>query len=165
MRLADERQQMVLAHRIELDVFYENDLARAGLEDRVVDQLVEALPITLGKEFEGAGRARGSFQEPIPRRILADDQLGECDLTLRELTQIREAMIKSLVAIYHSRVDYPGYVPPTSGQFRFTGEVAEENGRTTRYADPADIPISKGGEIEDEAVDREPEPADLKTIQ
>src|SRR4029078_13227657 len=45
--------------------------------------------------------------------IVADDQLDECDLTLRELTQIRESMIKSLVAIYHSRVDYPGYVPPT----------------------------------------------------
>ncbi|MCA1589644.1 MAG: HDIG domain-containing protein [Acidobacteria bacterium] len=31
--------------------------------------------------------------------IVADDQLNECDLTLRELTQIRESMIRSLVAI------------------------------------------------------------------
>src|SRR5204863_91689 len=75
--------------------------------------------------------AARSLAEPTPENvrfivikiidaILADDQLGECDLTLRELTQIREAMIRSLVAIYHSRVDYPGYVPPTSGQFKLS---------------------------------------------
>lgn len=88
--------------------------------------------------------------------ILADDQLGECDLTLRELTQIRESMIKSLVAIYHSRVDYPGYVPPTSGEFKLA-EMGEEE-RGFKYANPADIPVSPGGEIEDEAIDRTNEP-------
>ena len=73
--------------------------------------------------------AARSLAEPNPENIrfivtkiidaiLQDDQLDECDLTLRELTQIRESMIKSLVAIYHSRVDYPGYVPPTSGPFK-----------------------------------------------
>lgn len=100
--------------------------------------------------------------------ILADDQLGECDLTLRELTQIRESMIKSLVAIYHSRVDYPGYVPPNSGQFKFASEspTTEELAADEKfkYKNPADIPISKGGEIEDEAIDRtqEPEKAEAK---
>ena len=82
--------------------------------------------------------------------IIADDQLDECDLTLRELTQIRESMIRSLVAIYHSRIDYPGYVPPKTGEFRITPET-EEQERGRKYADPKDIPVSKGGEIEDEA--------------
>lgn len=90
--------------------------------------------------------------------IVADDQLDECDLTLRELTKIRESMIKSLVAIYHSRVDYPGYVPPNSGQFKFPSAIIDSEERGLKFADPADIPVSPGGEIEDEAIDRTSEP-------
>lgn len=125
--------------------------------------------------------AARSLAEPTPENIrfivtkiidaiLADDQLGECDLTLRELTQIRESMIKSLVAIYHSRVDYPGYVPPTSGQFRISDPQisvtpSDMDQRGIKYVNPADIPVSLGGEIEDEAIDRSHEPsrADAKT--
>ena len=123
--------------------------------------------------------AARSLAEPSPENIrfivtkiidaiLQDDQLDECDLTLRELTQIRESMIKSLVAIYHSRVDYPGYVPPNSGQFKFVSSEndSEERG-LMKYSNPADIPISPGGEIEDEAIDRSNEPrrADAKTAK
>ena len=66
-------------------------------------------------------------------------------------------MIKSLVAIYHSRVDYPGYVPPTSGQFKFS-DSGEQPITGAKYSDPSEIPISKGGEVEDEALDRTDEP-------
>ena len=116
--------------------------------------------------------AARSLAEPTPENIrfiitkivdaiLADHQLGECDLTLRELTQIRESMIRSLVAIYHSRVDYPGYVPPSSGQFRLVGsEATSMDDRRHKYVNPVDIPVSPGGEIEDEAVDRSHEPGD-----
>ena len=144
-------------------------------------QFKEAAIMMIADSCEAAAR---SLAEPTPENIrfivtkiidaiLVDDQLGECDLTLRELTQIREAMIKSLVAIYHSRVDYPGYVPPTSGQFKLISDAdlsepgaaatetissnrTEERG--TKYANPADIPVSPGGEIEDEAIDRSHEP-------
>jgi cyclic-di-AMP phosphodiesterase PgpH len=93
--------------------------------------------------------------------ILADDQLGECDLTLRELTQIRESLIKSLVAIHHSRVEYPGYAPPNNSMQKIIIPVdldSEERG--LRYANPTDIPISIGGEIEDEAIERSFQPND-----
>ena len=63
-------------------------------------------------------------------------------------------MIKSLVAIYHSRVDYPGYVPPTSGQFKFSSGTLDSEERGFKYTNPADIPVSSGGEIEDEAIER-----------
>ena len=154
--------------------------------------------------------ASRSLAEPTPDNIrfivtkiidaiVADDQLGECDLTLRELTQIREAMIRSLVAIYHSRVDYPGYVPPNTGQFKFTDSGAHEitprpvesesptaagtakgallatsvpanldaEERGLRYEDPADIPVSPGGEIEDEAVQhpQESDKSQAKTVR
>ena len=118
-----------------------------------------------------------SLAEPTPENIrfivtkiidaiLQDDQLDECDLTLRELTQIRESMIKSLVSIYHSRVDYPGYVPPTtSGQFKLPDSTHDSEERGLKYSDPADIPVSKGGEIEDEAISHEPDRADAKTAE
>ena len=44
--------------------------------------------------------------------IISDGQLDQCDVTLQELTTIREAMISALTAIYHARIDYPGFNPP-----------------------------------------------------
>ncbi len=103
---------------------------------------------------------------------MSDDQLDECDLTLREMTLIRESMIKSLVAIYHSRVDYPGYIPPNSMERIILPAAVDEDAeeRGIRYDNPADIPISKGGEIEDEAIDRSHPPnnnsiAEAKTVK
>jgi len=149
----------------------ENDFRYPGPKP----QFKEAAIMMIADSCEAAARSLG---EPNPDNIrfivtkiidaiLADDQLGECDLTLRELTQIRESMIKSLVAIYHSRVDYPGYVPPTSGQYKITPDELEGKERGLKYANPADIPISPGGEIEDEAIDRSHEPykAEVKSAE
>ena len=38
---------------------------------------------------------------------LRDGQFDECGLTLREIAEIRECLIKSLIGIYHGRVKYP----------------------------------------------------------
>lgn len=164
------------------EVISENDFRYPGPKP----QFKEAAIMMIADSCEAAAR---SLAEPSPENIrfivtkiidaiLQDDQLDECDLTLRELTQIREAMIKSLVAIYHSRVDYPGYVPPPSGQFKIaappddgkvaeprveetsavSGEALKPHDRGVKYANPADIPVSLGGEIEDEAIDRSHEP-------
>ncbi|MEZ5305814.1 MAG: HDIG domain-containing protein [Pyrinomonadaceae bacterium] len=123
-------------------------------------QFKESAIMMIADSCEAAAR---SLSEPTPENIrfivtkiidaiLADDQLGECDLTLRELTLIRESMIKSLVAIYHSRVDYPGYSPPSkSMQNIVVPKDLLEGPRGRLYADPDEIPISRGGEIEDEA--------------
>ncbi len=96
---------------------HENDFRYPGPKP----QFRESAIMMIADSCEAASR---SLSEPTPENIrfivtkiidaiLADDQLGECDLTLRELTQIRESMIKSLISIYHSRVDYPGYTPPS----------------------------------------------------
>ena len=141
----------------------ENDFRYPGPKP----QFKEAAIMMIADSCEAAAR---SLAEPNPENIrfivtkiidaiLQDDQLGECDLTLRELTQIRESMIRSLIAIYHSRVDYPGYVPPNSGQFKFVSGEDDSEDRSLKYKNPADIPISLGGEVEDEAIDRTHEPA------
>jgi hypothetical protein len=95
--------------------------------------------------------------------VISDRQLDECDLTLRELTVIRESIINSLGAIYHPRVDYPGFtVPPltnaVAGSPDASGLVDRERApefsdkRGVTYARAADVPIDRGGEVEDEAV-------------
>jgi putative nucleotidyltransferase with HDIG domain len=136
----------------------ENDFRYPGPKP----QFKESAIMMIADSCEAAAR---SLSEPTPDNIryivtkivdaiVADDQLDECDLTLRELTQIREAMIRSLIAIYHSRVDYPGYIPPASLPRIVPEEDSEVRG--LRYKDPRDIPIGKGGEIEDEALSSNP---------
>lgn len=133
----------------------ENDFRYPGPKP----QFRESAIMMIADSCEAAAR---SLAEPNPENIrfivtkiidaiVSDDQLEDCDLTLRELTQIREAMIRSLVAIYHSRVDYPGYVPPPSGAFTLVPAELDSEERGLKYKNPADIPVSPGGEIEDEA--------------
>ncbi|MGH9971578.1 MAG: HD family phosphohydrolase [Pyrinomonadaceae bacterium] len=124
----------------------------------------EAAIMMLADSCEAAAR---SLARPDPQNIriivvkivdaiISDGQLDDCDLTLRELTTIREALISALTAIYHARIDYPGFNPPP-----MTGPLpslpqpnldSEERGIT--YNSLSDVPINKGGEVEDEAVPR-----------
>jgi cyclic-di-AMP phosphodiesterase PgpH len=150
----------------------ENDFRYPGPKP----QFKEAAIMMIADSCEAAAR---SLDEPTPENIrfivtkiidaiLSDDQLDECDLTLRELTTIRESMIKSLVAIYHSRVDYPGYTPPPSMQkILIPKELLDSEERGIHYSSPTEIPISKGGEVEDEAVDHshQPDKAEAKTVK
>ncbi|HMN94966.1 MAG TPA: HDIG domain-containing protein [Phycisphaerales bacterium] len=79
-------------------------------------QTREAAILMIADAVESATRA---MTEPTPGRIeqlvrtlsrrrLEDGQFDECDLTLRELTLIEESIIKSVCAIYHGRISYPG---------------------------------------------------------
>jgi cyclic-di-AMP phosphodiesterase PgpH len=83
--------------------------------------------------------------------IISDGQLDECNVSLRELTTIRETMIGSLTAIYHARIDYPGFNPPPPLTPLPQANLDSEE-RGVSYARPSEVPISKGGEVEDEAV-------------
>ncbi len=89
--------------------------------------------------------------------IVSDGQLDECDLSLRELTKIRESIITSLTAIYHARIDYPGFNPPSLSPSLapLPEPQLDTEERGISYHKPSEIPISKGGEVEDEAVTRE----------
>lgn len=127
-------------------------------------QFKESAVMMLADSCEAAAR---SLARPDPENISAivgkifeaivsDGQLDECNLTLRELTAIRDSITTSLVAIYHARIDYPGFNPPPTGitsalpPLLHVEPDAEERGVT--YASACDIPISKGGEVEDEAI-------------
>jgi putative nucleotidyltransferase with HDIG domain len=124
-------------------------------------QFKEAAIMMLADSCEAAAR---SLARPDPENIRAivvkivdaivtDGQLDECDLTLQQLTIIREAMISALTAIYHARIDYPGFNPPRiSGPLPASDLDSEERGIS--YGKPSEVPISRGGEVEDEALTR-----------
>jgi hypothetical protein len=69
---ADERQQMVFAQRVELDVAHHHHLVVVGREDRAVDDRVEVLSIPLGEEGHGTRRTGGGIEQAVARRIFAD---------------------------------------------------------------------------------------------
>ena len=127
-------------------------------------QFKEAAIMMLADSCEAAAR---SLARPDPENIRAivvkivdaivtDGQLDECDLTMQELTTIREAVIGSLTAIYHARIDYPGFNPPqVTGPLSAlpSGELDSEE-RGISYNRAGDVPINKAGEVEDEAISR-----------
>jgi hypothetical protein len=138
----------------------EDDFRYAGPKP----EFKEAAIMMLADSCEAAAR---SLARPDPENIRAivakiveaivsDGQLDDCDLTLRELTIIREAMISALTAIYHGRIDYPGFNPPPRPDPLPALPQAnldnEERGVT--YSKISEVPINESGEVEDEAVTR-----------
>jgi hypothetical protein len=78
-------------------------------------QSKEAGVMMLADAVESASRA---LVEPTPARIgglvhdivmkkLLDGQFDECGLTLRELNTVEDTLVKSVTAVYHSRIKYP----------------------------------------------------------
>jgi len=65
---------------------------------------VEASVRSLSSRDEVAIRA---MVGQIVRERLEDGQFDECDLTLRDLEQIREAFVAQFLGMYHQRVEYP----------------------------------------------------------
>lgn len=73
---------------------------------------------------DGAEAAVRSLDEQTPDNIQAivkkiadtvvsDGQLNESNITMRELTIIRETLITTLINVYHDRISYPGFNPPS----------------------------------------------------
>jgi len=63
-------------------------------------------------------------------RIFADGQLNECELTLKDLTEIIKSFNLLLSGIYHHRIDYPGLGIPSGGKkFGGTGIKYAEEGK------------------------------------
>jgi len=124
-------------------------------------QSKEAAIMMLADSCEAAARSLAhpdpdnirSIVLKIVDAIVSDGQLNECDLSLREISTIRETMIHSLTAIYHARVDYPGFNPPTlSGSLPALPRPDLDSEERGVYTKTSEVPISKGGEVEDEAV-------------
>lgn len=64
--------------------------------------------------------ASRTISDPTPAKIvtmvraisndcLRDGQFDDCDLTLKDLTTVNEALIRSVNTMFHHRIDYPGF--------------------------------------------------------
>lgn len=146
------------AHAAEGEVVDEAEFRYPGPKP----QFKEAAVMMLADSCEAAAR---SLARPDPENIraivtkifdaiLSDGQLDECDLTLREVTRIRETIIVSLTGLYHSRIDYPGFNPPShdAAKPQLPAADIDSEERGIGFRRPSEVPISKGGEVEDEAL-------------
>ena len=77
----------MFAHRVEFDVFHQDDLTRFRAENGAVDNIIEVLSIAVGEKFERACRARGRSQQSFALRILSYrfEQTSKHILHAREL--------------------------------------------------------------------------------
>jgi putative nucleotidyltransferase with HDIG domain len=66
-----------------------------------------------GQNVRRAARLQQVVDSVIKAR-LDDGQLDECDLTLKQIEQIRRSFIKILEGIYHPRVEYPELKVPVA---------------------------------------------------
>lgn len=79
-------------------------------------QTLEAAVLMLADTVESASRtlvdptsARiANLVEAIAQKKVADGQFDQCGMTFRQLDQIKKSLVKTLTAIYHARVKYPG---------------------------------------------------------
>lgn len=95
-------------------------------------QFKESALIMLADSIEAAAR---SLDEPTPTRLknivknivqrkFMDGQLDECNLTLKDLSIIESSFVRTLLGIYHQRIDYPRQAgggaaePPRATLFR-----------------------------------------------
>ena len=100
-------------------------------------QTKEAAIFMLADGVEAAAR---TIEEPTPSRlkemihqiagrIVLDGQLDSCDLTFADLDRIEQAFLRTLVGMYHHRVDYPGFDFGRAKSDRPSGEVRPFRGK------------------------------------
>jgi cyclic-di-AMP phosphodiesterase PgpH len=114
-----------------MSFFYGKALSEAGGETDAVDRDVfrypgpkpqsrEAAILMLADGVEASVRSLESKDEASIRAMvdsivdarLADGQLDDAELTLKNLSQINEAFVQQLLGMYHSRIQYPNNVLP-----------------------------------------------------
>ncbi|MEA3305370.1 MAG: HD domain-containing protein, partial [Candidatus Omnitrophota bacterium] len=105
--------------------FYQRALEKIKEEEKLKEeafrypgpkpQSKETAIVLLADSVEAASRA---LSDPTPSRIrglvqkiinnkFIDNQLDECDLTLKDLNKIYAAFVRILTGIFHTRVGYP----------------------------------------------------------
>ena len=75
----------------------------------------EAAVLMLADGVEASVRSLSNRDEATIRAMvnqiigerLADGQLNECELTIRDLESVREAFVGQLLGMYHQRIAYP----------------------------------------------------------
>ncbi|HOI44581.1 MAG TPA: phosphohydrolase, partial [Candidatus Aminicenantes bacterium] len=100
---------------------YDPELQKIGEEDYRYPgprpKTKEAALVLLADSVEAASRSLMSPSRDSLRRLitdifnsyLQDGQLDDCDFSLRELRTVASSFFTILYAVYHPRVEYPGF--------------------------------------------------------
>lgn len=126
----------------------ENQYRYPGPKPRLKEEAI----LMLADAAESSVRA---LSEPTPtsirtqvRRVvnerLDDGQFDECDLTLREVHQIEDSLVKSLCGIYHARIAYPR--EDRLEKAERNGKKSGENGENREESAPLPPQSSEGEE-------------------
>jgi cyclic-di-AMP phosphodiesterase PgpH len=103
------------SERADFDLVSESDFRYPGPRP----QSREAAIVMLADACEAATR---SIAEPTPSKIetmvhsiinrrFLEEQFNECDLTFSDLKVIEQCFTRTLVSLYHHRIEYPGQKP------------------------------------------------------
>lgn len=144
-------------HGTRLVSFFYDQAAESGdVEARVQDftypgpkpQTKEAAIVMLADSVEAAARASrdhspeaiNALVEKILMQRLAEGQLDECDLTLRDLQRIKLSFCTLLTGMYHPRIEYPEKTAPPATE-ALPDELVEE-APARNGTPPEDIPVA-----------------------
>jgi putative nucleotidyltransferase with HDIG domain len=146
-----------------ISFFYQQALAGCEMHTPVLEQQFrysgpkpqskEAGIVMLADAVEAASR---SLSRPTPARIeslvqhiiqekIADGQLDECSLTFSEVHKIQEAFCRLLVAMLHSRVEYPSSAAVTHADYDYEPTATPPE---TVVDAPSDTPLTAPGRLE-----------------
>jgi hypothetical protein len=99
VHLAEERQQVMLAHRVHLDVLHDHHVAVVLLEDAVADRVLDGHGVAARQPAHAARDALRRAQQSVPLRILAQ-QLELLAHQRRVRVLVLEAVLRMRHVLY-----------------------------------------------------------------
>jgi putative nucleotidyltransferase with HDIG domain len=98
----------------------ENDFRYPGPKPRrpetAIVMLADAVEgATRSLKDRTAGKIKAAVHDMVMKRLL-DGQLDDSGLTMNDLTRIEEALTKTLLSVYHGRIQYPGQAEAAEAQ-------------------------------------------------
>ena len=88
------------------ETFYRYPGPRPHSRETAIVMLADAVEATTRALGNPNAKTIGETVDQLIKRRFTDGQLDECDLTLADLTSIREAFVRNLVGMAHPRVQY-----------------------------------------------------------
>jgi putative nucleotidyltransferase with HDIG domain len=146
-----------------ISFFYQQALSGCEMQTPVLEQQFrysgpkpqskEAGIVMLADAVEAASRSLSrltparieSLVEHIIQQKIADGQLDECSLTFREVHKIQEAFCRLLVAMLHSRVEYPSSAAVTHADYSDESTATPSESLVDA---PSDTPLTAPGRLE-----------------
>lgn len=130
-RIPSEVAEGIVSHHGDgiMQFFYQKARSRYGEENVDVEAFrhvghkprsKEMAILMMADALEGACRAVFQDESPSPESIrevcdrivdekVQDGQLSECDLTMGDLSNVRDAFVDALIGHYHQRIPYPNF--------------------------------------------------------